>query len=337
MTSTPEPQIADVFTGLRSVIDSAQTVAQSIVDLRDLTIADLRAQLEALQPEPQPLTVFGINGNRTGRNGITRTPDDRRYYGPGEFPTTPAAALLKGIEQELTISYKLPPAEVVAGKHDARIVSWHRAAAAGLPKLIPGRRHRSVPWHEPASEIKAGQFTGAQHAAHAAYIARLLAAEGLTDTFVVCPNYTVGPPSSGAGFVPGWLPDADQAPEGSLIVSGDAYGNPSGGLALGSPYGDPHDDLDVLVAAALDHGFTRVAVLEVNAPRRTFDLSGTQRIAYLTEFVRAVQQDYATDGITFDVVDVWEGVGKWDQRFTLPAEWAWLAGLLASSPQTRAA
>lgn len=332
MSTPPPTDMRAVFDGLHGVLNSAEGAAQAMLDVRDATIAQLRAQLEQQQPAPIG-PVFGVNGRRTGQHGITRSPDVRLYYGPGEFPTAPTAAFLAAVEQELTVSWKLAPADVIAGRHDARIVSWHRAAAAGLPKLLPGRRHRTVPWHEPASEIRAGQFTGAQHRDHVLHVANLLHAEGLSDTFLVCPNYTMGPPSSGAGFVSDWLPDADQAPAGSLIVSGDLYGNPSGGLGLDSPYGDPRGDLDVLADAATDHGFTRVAVLEVNTPRRRFDATGAQRLQYLQGFVDALE-DYP---LAFDVVDVWEGVGKWDQRFTLPAEWAWLAALLASSPQTRQA
>lgn len=309
---------------LRQALSSARDALEKAIDIADGIVGTPSV--------PAIGTVFGINGNHTGRNGITRTPDDRRYYQPGEFPAVPASAFLKSIEQELTISYKLSPREVIAGKHDARIISWHRAAEKGLPKLKPGRRHRTVPWHEPASEIESGQFTGQEHRAHVVHIARLLYEADLTDTFVVCPNYTMGPPQSGAGFKTEWLPDVDMAPKNSLIISGDLYDNPYGGGALSAPYRNPHEDLDVLHTAAVKHGFERVAILEVNSPRRAHDPNGVKRVEYLDWFMKSLK-DY---DLEFDVVDIWEGVGKWDQRFTLPNEWAFVAKLLSSSPQTRA-
>lgn len=334
MTTPTDLQLADLFRGLRTVVDTAENAAQGMLDTRDTTIADLKAQLEAAQPL-RPATVFGINGHRTGEHGITRTPDSRRYYKPGAFPTA-YTGLGDPVEQELTASYKLPPAEVIAGKHDARLISWHRDAKAKLPKLVKGRRHRTVPWHEPAAEIRAGTFTGDQHRDHVVHIARLLDREGLLGTFQVCPNYTMGRPGSGADFQTAWVPDADTVPAGSVLPSGDLYGNPSGGTGLDGPYPDPHDDLNVLATAARQHGYDQAAVLEVNTPRRNHDPQGVKRIAYLQTFMAALDEDAYAD-LAFVVVDVWEGVGKWDQRFTLPAEWAWLAALLASSPQTVAA
>jgi hypothetical protein len=336
MTS-PDQQYADAVAAARTALDKVVSTANATISDREAKIAardDIIAKLKE-QNTPPPVitkTVFGINGKRTGQNGITRTPDERRYYGPGDMPDTPPTPYLKSVEQELSVSYKLPPADVITGKYDAKIISWHKAAKAGLPKLVSGRRHRTVPWHEPASEIIGNQFTGQQHRDHVVHIANLLAKEGLTDTFIVCPNYTMGPPNSGANFNPDWLPDVSMAPEGSMMISGDLYSNPGGGKVLATPYGDPHNDLDVLVNAAKKHGFKRVGVLEVNGPRRTFDPKGEQRVAYLDAFTKAIE-DYSD--MIFDVVDVWEGVGKWDQRFTLPIEWAWLAKLLAGSPQTR--
>lgn len=331
MTTATLPDVKKMHEATTAAVEEAFRGFDDILGARDDEIATLKKKLETGNA-PKIGTVFGINGNRTGKNGITRTPDDRRYYQPGQFPARPDAAFLKAIEQELTISWKLPPAEVIAGKHDARIISWHMAAKAGLPKLKKGRRHRTVPWHEPKSEIDARLFTGDQHRLHVLHVAKLLHDNGLTDTFVVCPNYTMGPPKSGAGFDSAWLPNVDQAPADSLMISGDLYNNPSGGGALNSPYSDPHEDLDVLAAAAREHGFEHVAVLELGAPRRTHDPSGVKRVEYFQNFVDALG-DY--DDLIFDVVDLWEGIGKWDQKFTLPNEWAFAAKLLSSSPQTR--
>lgn len=331
MVSTRQ-DLDDAYQQFRDSLDKMHSMGEVILDDRDAQIAELKKKLD--QQSPAKLkTVFGMNGLRTGKNGVKRTPDMRMYFQPGKFPMVPASAYLDSIEQEVTFSYKLPPKQVIAGTHDALILSHHRAARARLPKLVKGRRHRSVPWHEPASEIDSKQFTGDEHAGHVVHIAKLLHDNGLTDTFIVCPNYTMGPPKSGANFNTAWVPDIDEAPAGSLMISGDLYDNPYGGGALDSPYHDPHEDLNVLSKAANEHGYSRVAVLEVNAPRRKHDPSGIKRVEYLGNFVDALD-DYPD--LEFDVVDLWEGVGKWDQKFTLTNEWEFVARLLASSPQTKA-
>lgn len=314
-----------------STLATAATAGADAIDHipeLDAEIARLRAELAAALPA---VTVRGVNRNRTAQLG--RTPDHRNYYGEGQLPAAFDPAKLGGFPEEASISWKLPPAEIIAGRHDDRILSWHRSAADRLPKLRPGRKHRTICWHEPAREIRTGVFTAEQHAAANIRVAGLLAG-GLDEVFDLALNYTISPVR--ATFDPAWVPFADQFPAGMVpVFTGDIYGNPvpvGGKKGLDTPYPSPTEKLDLMWDVAVDLGYTRVGVLEFNTPKRNHDdAQHSGRRAYLDAFVDHALNECPAS-LQMVVLDLWEGIGEWDQTFGCPEMLEWARRFVAASP-----
>lgn len=275
------------------------------------------------EPEPAATTVRGINGRRTGM----ACPDNRAYYGPGALPATFNPDMAGGFPHLATVSWKLPPAEVIAGKHDARIIGYHRTAASVLPKPPAGHKHHTVAWHEPAKEIGLGQFTGEQHKTMQIYVSKLLVREGLTDTWAVAPNYTGPYKQIGNSFDPAWLPTPDQLHPGAVITA-DIYGNPYGGTALDSQYPAPAEGLDQWFAVLERLGWwDSWGILEFNSPRRNHDPDETKRVAWLDGFVSHAMTAGRKPP---KVLHVWEGIGvQWDQRWKTARTVDWCTRFLA--------
>jgi hypothetical protein len=58
----------------------------------------------------------------------------------------------------VAVSFKYPPAEVIAGRHDAYLRSWFATAPRGKDVYWTF-------WHEPEDKIKKGEFTAAEYRA----------------------------------------------------------------------------------------------------------------------------------------------------------------------------
>lgn len=350
------PQPLDIFAGIyRALTDAELAVsrerasAAETVGRQQQEIERLKTALsEATTPDPGPVpadpvgdsvpfvTVFGVNRNRNDVLG--RTPVQRDYYQPSNtVPATFDHAKFGTVTEQASLSFKVLPADVLAGKWDARFNTWLKDAAAKLPRLVKGRRHLLTVWHEPAKEIRTGLFTAEAHGLANVHLARLILKAGLQDVFGVALCYTIS--KNQTTFDPAWVPQRAAFPAGVLVVlAGDCYGNPypSGGkTGLDTPYPDPGEDLAILWAVAKAKGFAVWAVWEFNAPRRTHDdAAQAKRIAWLTAFVLTALTKSPSK--PYELL-FWEGQGEWDQRFGSPEVVAWAKAFVARSPRILAA
>ena len=80
-----------------------------------------------------------------------------RVFYPGLPPSWPGSRA-DVTNRTVVVSFKAPPREVIAGRHDTRLASWF----ASVPRNI------DVYWayfHEPENDVESGSFTPAQFAA----------------------------------------------------------------------------------------------------------------------------------------------------------------------------
>jgi len=86
----------------------------------------------------------------------------------------------------VVVSFKLPPREVLAGKHDAAMRAWFAAAPRNHPVWW-------VYWHEPEDDVAAGTFTAADYRAAFARLDALAdrAANPMLRTTQVLMDYTL--------------------------------------------------------------------------------------------------------------------------------------------------
>lgn len=145
----------------------------SLQDAFDKLQAEYAAHLasHAPSPEPQhPSTLYGFwagsvnpttpgtaRGNYDRVAGYLGAPQVYRMFYPGMLPST-----FKGSNADfgppVVVSFKAPPAEVIAGKHDARFTAWLLSTPLG----------RLIWWcyyHEPEDNIEDEHFTAAEYRA----------------------------------------------------------------------------------------------------------------------------------------------------------------------------
>lgn len=133
------------------------------------------AQDEA-ELHPTPATVWGssvwpLPGDKTIGDAMARVdavlhPQVIRHYVTGiQPPTWPAWTG----SHPLVISFKLPPAEVLAGRHDPALAAFF----AATPRLT----YWSY-WHEPEDDAAKGAFTTADYRAAWAHIAAIARSSG---------------------------------------------------------------------------------------------------------------------------------------------------------------
>jgi hypothetical protein len=170
------------FDAIRAAVDAAEAAdnaefdawQQTVAGLKqqiataNATIADLQAQLAALQPAIKWGSSVWPIGKQTYTQALARvdqmlTPELLRHYCTGA-PSWPNVG-----SHSLVISFKLLPAEVLAGKWDTQLATFFAAT--------PRPSYWSY-WHEPEDNIAKGQFTAADYRAAWAHIAAIAKASG---------------------------------------------------------------------------------------------------------------------------------------------------------------
>lgn len=173
-----------------AALDTArQAVAAALAD-RDSQIAELKRQLDQVQPAP-PTTLWGSSVWTFPGETITQAaarveqqlkPQVIRHFCTG------APAWPSWTDHPLVISFKLPPTAVIGGQHDAELSAFF--AATQRPSFW-------TYWHEPEDEIKKGQFTAADYRSAWARIAGIAKQSGkpLTATLILM-GWTLQPQSN---------------------------------------------------------------------------------------------------------------------------------------------
>jgi len=112
-----------------------------------------------------PTSSFGVRANYERVRGYLGDPQVYRMFHPGlppaDFKTSDAA-----YGPPVVVSFKASPAEIAAGKHDARIRAWFASIPTDLPVWWSY-------WHEPEDDIARGSFTAVQYRAAWAHLLTL--------------------------------------------------------------------------------------------------------------------------------------------------------------------
>lgn len=133
--------------------------------LRPTKASPSAAPSDGFRPFPAPRTTLPgasihLLSGETFAEGLARSD---RTYGPLRmvrvfYPGLPPAwsgSRADVANRTVVVSFKAPPADVVAGKYDARLANWF----ASIP------RDHDVYWsyfHEPENDVEAGNYTAAQ-------------------------------------------------------------------------------------------------------------------------------------------------------------------------------
>lgn len=186
--------------------------------------------------------------------------------------------------RNVVVSFKLPPAEVLAGAHDAALSAWFRAAPRDLETFW-------VFFHEPEDDIRDGAFTAEEFRAAFTHLAGLAAqAENprLHSTLVL-QSYTLKPASAR-----NWR---DYYPGDAVEVFGwDVYNRPS----EARPYSDPAELLDNLRAVATSVG-KPFAIAELGSVLAPGDVDGSGRARWLESMGRYLADHDARFVTYFDL------------------------------------
>jgi len=184
----------------------------------------------------------------------------------------------------MNVSFKAEPAEVIAGRHDARLSEWFRTAP----------RDRDLYWtfrHEPEQEIQAGEFTAAQYREAWQRLAGLADAAGnprLHNTLVLM-GWSVNPASgrNWRDYYPG--------PEYIDVLGWDLYnpGWPDG------RYKDPAVMFADVIAVSRGEGIP-FAIAELGSAMAVGD-DGTGRAAWLRSVSAHLSEAGAVYVAYFDV------------------------------------
>lgn len=203
---------------LPGIFSAAQTQVQALLDAKDATIAQLEAQIVGLTP-----TLWGCSAIDPEKFN----PQVERFYNgdPGSaimpWPTVANNAI--PID-----SFKFDPEEILAGKWDATLIPYFKAA--------PSKAYCSY-WHEPENDaIVPADYASAFH-----YIVELARANGRSDIrwCLILMAWTVNPASK--RDYADWYPGDDVVD----VMAWDGYIKNANGL--------PGDVYDNCIAVSQQH------------------------------------------------------------------------------------
>jgi hypothetical protein len=177
---------ADVYLALAKYDQEVQAAVSDNL-LKDSRIAELEAQVAALQPAPPQMRV-GISvrdkaqfEQRTADFGVK--PELARVF----YPTLPTMTD-PGYQCQRIVSFKPPNNDVqgfIDGKYDVGVSNW----------LISAGAVRVAVYHEREDNIEAGQFTKAQAVAMDAHMAELVSKYGRARFGIILMSWTLDPRS----------------------------------------------------------------------------------------------------------------------------------------------
>ena len=281
----------------------------------DVSLQAVAAGTPAPAPEPPSGTVFGSSLGQSSSGGTREEALAREECRFGSLGTVrlfddalpsswSSLETFKG--KSLVISFRPPPADVLAGTFDEALLAWFKAAP----------RDQETYWsyvHEPEAEIARGTFTAADYRAAWQHIARLedqAGNEHLHSTLILM-GWTVNPASK--------LDWKDYYPGDSYInvLAWDPY-NDAGSVAGPSTYPDPATVFGDVIAVSKAAG-KPFGIAETGSRLIPSDPGGEGRAAWLTK-VGAYLKDHKALFVAY-----WDSaVGVGDYRLTdAPSAAAW--------------
>ena len=182
--------MTDPFSALLSAAEAAaqagQAQAQQVADLT-AKVAELEAELAAVQPK----TLWGVNATTKTEYAAAQALDPQvfRYYIPPTAPLAWPTSYQLAAGQTIVLSFKVPPAAILSGSHDAAILALMQSGPTDRDWYLGY-------WHEPEDEIRNGLFTAADYRAAFAHVAALARQVGphIRMTLILM-NYTLLPAS----------------------------------------------------------------------------------------------------------------------------------------------
>lgn len=230
-----------------------------------------------------------------GRLGVIR-------YFDGNSPDAWSVLGPKLAGRDSVVSFRLPPAEVAAGLHDADLARWFATAPKG-----------QTIWysylHEPEDNIERGEFTKADFRAASLRISGLAKAANNPDLHqtLILMCYTVNP-KSGRNW-------RDYFVQGAVDVLGwDCYNHGSGT----DGYGTPSKLFDRAIAASATAGVP-FGIAELGSLIASGDTDGSGRGRWLTAHARYLQTKQAAFVSYFDT----NGAGTDYRLLDAPSQRAW--------------
>ena len=262
-------------------------------------------------------TLFGFfaGGTSIGSRASSRENYDRvsrqlgdpgvyRAFHPG-LPGTSFRGSSADFGPPVVVSFKAPPAEVAAGRHDARLRSWFRS--------IPS--DRDVWWsyyHEPEENIERGEFTAAQYRAAWRHLLTLAPQrENLRATMILM-QWTLDKPSRDVD---------DYLVPGLDVLAWDAY------LTEGTRTTEGTLDEAAKVSARRGLGYA-IAEISVTAGRTTRANRGDVMETFVREMIPSTRQDDAEFVTWFEIN---KEDGDWRMAPYADAVAAWRKGTTAQA------
>lgn len=281
----------------------------------DVSMQEVPAGAPTPAPAPTSGTVFGSSLGQSSSGGTREEALAREECRFGSLGTVrlfddalpsswSSLETFKG--RSLVISFRPPPADVLAGTYDEALLAWFKTAP----------RDQETYWsyvHEPEAEIAQGKFTAAAYRAAWQHIARLedqADNEHLHSTLILM-GWTVNPASklNWKDYYPG----ADYI----NVLAWDPY-NDAGSVAGPSTYPDPAKVYGDVVAVSKGAG-KPFGIAETGSRLIPSDPSGAGRGAWLTKVGKYLKDNNAL------FVAYWDSAVKiGDYRLTdAPSAAAW--------------
>ena len=254
-------------------------------------------------------TLFGASVYQGSRTWTDALDDSHEAYGGMEvvrvfYPGLPSGwpGRAGDVDGAIVVSFKAPPAEILAGKHDALLANWFRTAPTD-------REIWWSYWHEPEDDVEAGNFTAQQYRDAFRRIAGLANAANnpkLHNT-VILMCWTVNP-RSGRTF-------SDYFPGKDVVdtIGWDCYSAASSSTAYYSPEEVYSRAIATTRGLGLEFGIAETGSLKVGV-----DPDGSKRAEWLRSVGRYLEDQDASFVCYFDSI-----VGGEFRLLDAPSRQAW--------------
>jgi hypothetical protein len=342
-----DPGTAAALSQGASALDALPGLQGQVADLTaqnaalTAKVAELEAELHpgptppptpSPTPPPAASTIFGMNlGSRT-------IADRLRQF--GRVPKVKAFSLIDVSalpEKRAQVCVPWDQTKLANGDYDATIAAYLEKQVAAGARFV-GVTNRQ----EPEDFLKVSQANVDVWKAATKRLAGLVKAHGKAGVTYTVPCLIAPHKETGMVVPDAWMltPD-DLGGQDWCVWSWDDYGNPFGAKNYSNDvYATPYPDGATIAGQAFPllqkFGWTRWGVSEFNTPFRK-DLAAPGdpkhllRIQYLDDYVQACLHAPAQIGPPM-WMDLWEEHGtRYDQTFTVQAEYDWWKGYVAKS------